>query len=305
MVQQASKNALGNGGGRKARPDKGHAKNGKARFDHVYNQPDPRPYFQTLERVGYEIPAHGQAVFSLLADRLRAERGRPDLTVLDLCCSYGVNGALLNHEVTLDLLYERYRSPELAALSSRELAASDAAFYAGCRRESPARVVGIDTASRAVGYALRAGLLDEGSDENLEFAEPSAALSRQLAQVDLITVTGGIGYISERTFARVLDAATGAPWVASFALRWVAYEPISAVLAKYGLVTETLATRTFPQRRFADDGERSYVLSELRRMGIDPTDKEEEGRYHANFYLSRPAPQVRAAPLEELTAAAV
>lgn len=285
--------------------ENGHAKNGKARFDHVYDEPDPRPYFQTLEQFEYEIPAHGQTMFGLLVRRLREETGCSDVTTLDLCCSYGVNAALLNHDLSLSDLYQRYGSPEVADLSSEELADSDTEFYAACRVESPVRVLGVDTAGRAVGYALRAGLLSGGSDENLEIAEPSEALSRQLAGVDLITVTGGIGYISERTFARALDRATGTPWVASFALRWVPYEPITAVLGKYGLVTEQLSTHTFPQRRFADEEERAYVLGELRRMGVDTTNKEDEGRYHANFYLSRPAPQARAAPLEELAAAVV
>ncbi len=285
------------------RTGNGHAKGGKARFDHVYNEPDPRPYFQTLEQFGYEIPAHGQAIFPLLVDRIRQERGREDVTVLDLCCSYGVNAALLNHDLTLDDLYERYRSPELQSLSSQELAASDAAFFAQRQRPSAARVVGVDTAERAVRYAVQAGVLASGSSENLEVAEPSEGLSEELREVDVITVTGGIGYISEKTFARVIDRAKSAPWVASFALRWVSYEPIAAVLKTYGLMTEKIENRTFPQRRFAGHEERDYVLAELVRMGIDPTAKEAEGRYHAEFYLSRPTLQARSAPLEELMAA--
>ncbi len=284
-----------------AETENGHAKDGKARFDHIYNQPDPRPYFQTLEQFGYEIPAHGQAMFRVLVAKLLEERNPEDLAVLDLCCSYGVNAALLNHDLTLGDLYERYRSPELAGLSSEELADDDAEFYAK-RRRSPLRTLGIDTADQAVGYAARAGLLAEGSHENLEMAGPSEGLNRCLARVGLVTVTGGIGYISEHTFDRVLQGTGGLPWVASFVLRWVSYNPIAAVLEKHGLVTETLATRTFPQRRFTDEGERAYVLDELARIGIDPTGKEAEGRYHADFYLSRPAAHVKALPLEELAA---
>ncbi len=287
---------------RVAEAENGHAKDGKARFDHIYNQPDPRPYFQTLEQFGYEIPAHGQAMFTLLVAKLLEEKRPEDLAVLDLCCSYGVNATLLNHDLTLDDLYQRYRSPELADLSSRELADDDARFYGSRRRRSPLPMLGIDTADQAVGYAARAGLLAVGSHENLETADPSESLRRCLAGVGLITVTGGIGYISERTFDRVLQATGGTPWVASFALRWVSYDPIASVLDKHGLVTETLATRTFPQRRFTDEAERAYVLAELARIGIDPAGKEAKGRYHAHFYLSRPAAHVKQLPLEELAA---
>ncbi len=301
-VQQETTKGHHNGSQGMADTEKGHAKGGKARFDHIYNQPDPRPYFQTLERFGYEIPAHGQAMFSLLVKRLRQETGSTDLTVLDLCCSYGVNAALLNHELTLASLYERYRSPELAELSSQELAGSDAEFYGRHRRESALRVVGIDTAHQAVAYGARAELLAEGSHENLETTDPSEGLRRHLAGVGLITVTGGIGYISERTFDRVLLSTSGTPWVASFVLRWVSFEPIAAVLGRHGLVTEKLLSDTFPQRCFTDDSERTYVLEELSRIGIDPTGKEADGRYHADFYLSRPASHVRALALEELAA---
>ncbi|MDQ3574509.1 MAG: hypothetical protein M3404_06240, partial [Actinomycetota bacterium] len=133
-----------------ANTENGHAKGGKARFDHIYNQPDPRPYFRTLEQFGYEIPAHGQSMFSLLVGKIMEETGSEDLTVLDLCCSYGVNAALLNHEISLESLYERYRSPEAASLTSQELADADAVFFRQLRRPSLLRVVGIDTADQAV-----------------------------------------------------------------------------------------------------------------------------------------------------------
>lgn len=215
--------------------------------------------------------------------------------MLDLCCSYGINGALLNHDVTLDALYARYCSAELAALSSDELVVADRAFYRDHRRPHPVQVVGVDVATQAVAYAERSGLLCAGSSENLELEDPSAALAHRLTGVDLITVTGGVGYITECTFDRVLRYANAGPgcWVAVFALRWVAYRRIAEVLARYGLVTEQLSGHTFRQRRFAGETERDYVLGELKSMGIDPTGKETEGWYHSNLYLSRPAEHQR------------
>jgi hypothetical protein len=90
-----------------------------------------------------------------------------------------------------------------------------------------------------------------------------------------------------------------APWVAVFALRWVDYEGISAVLSRYGLVTEKLAGHTFTQRRFANVEEREYVLEELAGMSLDPAGKEDTGWYHADFYLSRPLEEAKL-PLEAL-----
>ena len=92
------------------------------------------------------------------------------------------------------------------------------------------------------------------------------------------------------------------PWVVVLALRWVSYEEISDVLGRHGLVTEKLVGHTFEQRRFADDAEREYVCRELRSMGIDTEGREDDGSYHAEFYLSRPAEQVSESSVGELLA---
>ena len=66
----------------------------KADFTHIYTQPDPRAYYRTLGALDYEIPQHGRGVFDVVLDELRASNEAP--VVLDVCCSYGINAALLN-----------------------------------------------------------------------------------------------------------------------------------------------------------------------------------------------------------------
>jgi hypothetical protein len=279
-----------------------HQKVGKANFDLIYNLEDPREYFNTLGQFDYCIPQHGQRLFSELIEARRdASRngdGAQRFRVVDVCCSYGINATLLKYETTLEEMYARYGSGELTGLSSEELAEDDAAFYGARRREASPEFVGLDVAHNAVSYGLRSGILDAGFAENLEEDEPTEALSRAVAGADLLTITGGIGYVTERTFERLLDrmveGADGRmPWVAAFALRWVSYDRISEVLSDYGLVTEKLAGRTFTQRRFTDAAEQEYVLEELTKMGVDTTSKEDAGWYHANFYLSRPAEEAK------------
>lgn len=279
-----------------------HEKSGKANFDLIYDLEDPREYFNVLGEFDYSIPQHGYRLFSALLEARRDKVvGERPLRVVDVCCSYGVNAALLKYETTLDDLYARYGSEELSSLSSEELAVSDAAFYRERRREKELEVVGLDVARNAVSYGIRSGILDDGFAENLEEDEPSDELCRAVSSVDLLSVTGGVGYISERTFERLLDCASGgqSPWVATFALRWVSYEEISEALSVYGLVTEKLEGHTFTQRRFTGDEEREYVLDELAKMDVDTTGKEDEGWYYANFYLSRPAEEAEV-PVEKL-----
>ncbi|MFD7546467.1 hypothetical protein ACFV0R_12645 [Streptomyces sp. NPDC059578] len=271
---------------------------GKANFGSIYDCPDPRPYFETLRPLGYQIPHHGQAVFRVLVDALHGlHPGRTPLTVVDLCCSYGINAALLNHRVTLAELYARYASPRVAALSSRDLAIEDRAFFDARRTPAAVSVTGIDAAPRAVGYARDTGLHDHSFAENLEVAAASPALRRALAATDLITVTGGIGYVRTRTFHTLLDCVAHPPWVAAFVLRTVPYQAIADLLARSGLVTEKLPARTFRQRRFADDAEREAAFDALAGIGLRTADREADGYYHADLYLSRPAADAAALPL--------
>lgn len=273
---------------------------GKVSFDDLYDQPDPRAYFRTLATLDYQIPEHARSLFSFLARTLRARAGADRFGVLDLCCSYGVNATLLNHDLTLADLYARYRDPELDALSSDELAASDRWFYAHHRRPDTLPVVGLDAAENAIDYALRAGLLDAASTENLEQDSPSDELKGHLADIGLITVTGGIGYITEATFEQILGSATGAqpPWLAAFSLRWVDMAPIGAVLERYGLRLEVLRGRTFRQRRFASHDEREHALGQLRQLGLDPEGVETDGYHHTALYVARPPDAARAVPLD-------
>lgn len=278
---------------------------GKADFSHIYDRPDPRDYFRTLGDLDYEIPQRAKPVFDRLLDALRPRRAAAateTLRVLDLCCSYGVNAALLRCHVSLDDLFERYASPDLDALSPSEVCALDRRFYADHLRPDAVVVSGLDTAANAIGYGCRSGLLDSGWSDDLESSDPSPELAAMLGEVDLVTSTGGIGYITHRTLDQVVRSRPGqrAPWVAAFVLRQIPYEQISKTLAGCGLVTEYLDTTSFPQRRFASPGERDSVLRALDERGVDPTGLETEGRYYADLYLSRPAGDAAELPLGRL-----
>ena len=80
------------------------------------------------------------------------------------------------------------------------------------------------------------------------------------------------------------------------------YDPIESCLRDWGLETEKLEGRTFIQRRFANSEERNHSLERLAELGIDPTGKEEDGSYHAEFYLSRPPADIEKLPLAQLLA---
>jgi hypothetical protein len=67
----------------------------KADFHAIYRRPDPRAYFHTLGSLDYVIPHLAQPIIAQLVAACRRVHARP-VTVLDLGCSYGINGALLS-----------------------------------------------------------------------------------------------------------------------------------------------------------------------------------------------------------------
>ncbi|MGW0767083.1 hypothetical protein [Streptomyces sp. NPDC002676] len=263
---------------------------GKSRFDDIYGCPDPRAYFRRLAPLEYEIPHHAQPVFRQVSTHRAAlddgHPGRP--AVLDVCCSYGINAALLNHDVTLAEMYERYSSPDRQAMSTAELAAQDKEFYAERRRPDAVPVFGLDVAAPAVHYALEVGLLDAAFTDDLEQGPPSPGLRRALAEVGLVTLTGGGSYVTARTFTALLAGARRQVWVSAFVLRTVSYHPIVRALAAHGLSTTVDVSRTYPQRLFTDEREQRYAIEAVRALGGDPAGREKDGRFHSLHYESRP-----------------
>ena len=207
--------------------------------------------------------------------------------MLDLCCSYGINAALLNHHLTLSELYAHYTGPEAERLTRDELIERDKEFYATRRRADATPVIGLDAAGHAVRYAVAVGLLDEAYAENLEQRPPSPGLRRAVAGAGLITVTGGIGYITHRTFEALLDCAGVPLWVAAFVLRTVSYQPVITCLADHGLLTET-AAQTYPQRLFTGPADSATPSNRPCSPVTTPPVLRREAATTRQLYQSRP-----------------
>ena len=276
----------------------------KADLEHIYNQRDPRAYFRELSKLDYDIPGAAKPLFEKLIARLKA-RQEKTVRVLDLGCSYGVNAAMLKHDMTMPELYAHWAPNQFADADADEVLAHDKRFFS--ERDDPDRieVIGLDQAANAVTFAEESGLIDEGVVANLEVQQLPELAKEGLAPVDLVTSTGCIGYVTERTFEQLLPVVTTgrAPWIANFVLRLFPFDEIERALAKWGYRTEKLEGRTFAQRRFVSEDEQQKVVQLLRDSGIDPVGKEANGYLHAEFYLSRPTEDASQASLSELLAA--
>jgi hypothetical protein len=276
----------------------------KANLDHIYDQPDPRAYFRELGKLGYVIPGVAKPIFQKLISHLHRLRSDP-VNVLDLGCSYGINAALLKYDLSMSELYERWADKAPVAASSEAMVRYDRRYFDTLDLLDDISVVGFDLAESAVAFGETTGLLDSGHAVNLETEPLPETAAEELAAVDLMISTGCVGYVTEKSFERLLPAVTQgqSPWIGNFVLRMFPFDAIEGTLGGWGYVTEKLEGRTFPQRRFASDEEQELMLKQLQLCGVDPTGKEEEGQLLAEFYLSRPAEEAEEIPIGRLLAA--
>ncbi len=255
---------------------------GKTSFDHIYTEPDPRPYFRTLRALDYHLPQLAKPYFA----KLIAEHGAR--TVLDVGCSYGVNAALYRCDTTMDELYAHYAGNEAAGLDRAALLDRDRALAT----TRDVAFLGLDVAAPALAYAREAGFLDEAVHADLEHNEPTERHSAVLGRADLVVSTGCIGYVTERTITRLAGLPGGRrPAMAHFVLRMFSYEPVADGLAALGYDTTGVAG-VFRQRRFASAQEQEQILDALRTAGVEPHELEIAGWLCAGLYLSRPTETV-------------
>jgi SAM-dependent methyltransferase len=275
----------------------------KAIFDDIYGSNDPRSYFSVLGDLDYMIPDVAEPVVrQILAAKAAVTGVKP--VVLDVGCSYGINAAVHRFPLTFTGLRHRYARREMRAVSPEELVRLDRNFYAAWPDVGLARFIGLDMSAPAIRYATGVGLLEQGIVADLEKETLSAESARIIRSTDVIMSTGCIGYVTEKTFSKILGATEEPPWIISFVLRMFPFDPLATAFAQHGLVTERLTGATFIQRRFRDAEEFESSLVTLAALGVDATGLESEGLLHADLILSRPEADARAAPLEDIVTVA-
>ncbi|WP_027571388.1 hypothetical protein [Bradyrhizobium sp. WSM1743] len=275
----------------------------KAIFDDIYALDDPRAYFTVLGGLDYMIPDVAEPVVrQILAAKASATGLKP--VVLDVGCSYGINAAVHRFPLTFGGLRHRYARREMRAISSETLVRLDRHFYAAWPDVGLARFIGLDVSAPAISYATNVGLLEQGIVADLEQEPLWTDSAHILRSVDVVMSTGCIGYITEKTFSKILDATHKCPWIISFVLRMFPFESFASTFASRGLVTERLSGATFVQRRFRDAEEFEGCLASLAALGLDATGLESEGLFHADLMLSRPEADARATPLQSIVTVA-
>ncbi|KXH54150.1 hypothetical protein CSAL01_08942 [Colletotrichum salicis] len=288
----------------------------KADFKSIYNQSDPRAYFEALTPLQYQIPqlalpfvnrilqhisssAPSASPCRIISTNDGAVTTANKVKVLDVGSSYGINAALLRHDIDMDGLAAHYASTP--KLSSREQIEADERFFTrrrsrrGQGSENKVEVIGLDVAPEAISYSLQTGLHAAGFTDNLEIHDPSPDLRNALRDVKLVVCTGGVGYVGASTFSRIAAAARASPsspselWMVTFVLRVFSFDEVAEGLrTEFGLVTEKVEGRVFRQRRFSSREEQRAAVEDVRRKGLDERGLEGDEWFWAECWVTRP-----------------
>jgi hypothetical protein len=281
--------ALAPGQGGQVTVDKFDFNTAKFNFSDVYQLADPSPYFASMRNADYQIPQNALPIFIRLIELLRESRRKSNITIADIGCSYGVNGALLKYDVELAELYDHFRTREL--LVDRAAALEfDVNYFANLRERGPITVCGLDSSKPAIDFALRAGLIDVGAALDLEtdeLYEPTGPL--EFRDVDLIISTGCVGYVTTVTFEKILQATnpTNRPPIASSVLRTFDYRPFERCFEEFGLISHHFPL-PLKQRNIMSTMEGASTIAALESQGIEPAGLESTGSLYANLYVAAP-----------------
>jgi predicted TPR repeat methyltransferase len=276
-------------------PDQAFDRTGKVVLSSVYDSPDPRAYWRTLAALDYRVPEEAKPYFlrALMERRAQSWSGGP-CKVVDLGCSYGVNGALLRFNLSVADIHRRYATEHAAALDRATLLRRDRALEARRNLEG-VRFVGIDVSPNAATYALEAGFVDDILVANLEGRALSPNERALVTDADLVFSTGCIGYVTVETLERILDASDErAPWMVHTALRMFDLGVIERVLARRGYMMAR-NPRLVRQRRFASRREQEQILDTLSCRGLDCSALEAEGWLYAYIVLALPRSEANSA----------
>lgn len=261
---------------------------GKVSLDHIYAQPDPRAYFRELRELDYRIPQLAKPYFAKLVDDYRQARQVTRCQIVDIGCSYGINAALLNCDLTMDELYDRYCGEAVRPVSRAELLRQDRELVRARGGLDRHRFVGLDASQPALAYAREAGFLDADVHADLESDPPTEQQRAVFDSTDLVISTGCLGYVTGTTLERVITASgERRPWLAHFVLRMFPFEPVADMLTRLGYDTIPV-DGVFKQRRFAGEQEQTRMLDTLTTRGIDSEGLETDGWLYARLYISLP-----------------
>lgn len=267
----------------------------KASFEDVYHSPTPHAYLEEMDRLNYEIGEQASPYFEATARLMLEQLGpRAPVKMLDLGCSYGVGAALLNHSISFRELARFFAEHESRDYHDCIEATRGLLEATGSPDAVPC--LGLDRSEEALRFAEDTGLLDGTIARNLEEDQslPPDEV-RMIRECNLLTSTGAIGYVGDRTLSVLLrhlgksNKQPHGPYSIVTILRMFDSAPIAASFERFGFHCAAVPDVRLRQRQFETEEEQACTLKLLAKRGLDTHGWESEGFLYADLFAAAPA----------------
>jgi len=261
----------------------------KKDFTDIYRQKFPDDYLEEMRRLQYRIPNSTKSFYMSLAEQLYKKLSRP-INILDIGSSYGINAALMKHDLEMSDLDDFFLTEENTNVEQTKQ------FFEKLPSKDYLKFYQIDISDPALQFSEEVKLCTKGICINLE---TESLPIKELPSFDMIIATGCIGYIGYKAFSNLFElikkqqtkysqTEIDKPIFAFSVLRIFDMEKIQQTFDDFGYSLVKTDLGPIRQRQFSDSDEKSQTVSLLHEKGIDPKDFEDDGHFYAHFYIASP-----------------
>jgi len=261
----------------------------KKDFTDIYGQKFPNDYLEEMRRLHYRIPNKTKSFYLSLAEQLYKRLARP-INILDIGSSYGINAALMKHDLEMSDLDDFFLKRENTSMEQTKQ------FFEKLPSNNHLKFYQIDISDPALQFSEEVKLCKKGICVNLETESFSI---NEIPSFDMIIATGCIGYIGYKAFSNLFvlikkqqtkfsQSEIDKPIFAFSVLRIFDMEKIQQTFDYYGYSLVRTDLGPIRQRQFSDSEEKSQTVSLLHDKGIDSKDYEDDGYFYAHFYIASP-----------------
>jgi hypothetical protein len=261
----------------------------KKKFTDIYTQKFPDDYLEEMKKLHYRIPDKTKILYLSLAKQLYKKLSRP-INILDIGSSYGINSALMKHDLEMSDLDDFFLQEDSTNLEQTRQ------FFEKIPSNDNLNFYQIDISNPALQFSEDVKLCKKGICVNLE---TDGLPIKELPSLDMIIATGCIGYIGFKAFSNLFElikkqqtkysqSDIDKPIFAFSVLRIFDMEKIRKTFDYYGYSLVRTDLDPIRQRRFSDSDERHQTISLLNSKGIDVKGFEDDGYFYAHFYVASP-----------------
>jgi SAM-dependent methyltransferase len=238
----------------------------KHRFDDIYNLDEPDTFFHAMKKLSYRTPDYLTPSIEILRTFVDENAIGGKITILDLCCGYGLNSLLLKHDLDMEGIVDFIANPQRSA----EGTLKRGRLFALGNDDTEIRIVGADIADKALRYAHSRGLIDDFVCKNLEEDALSSVEQLVISEVDIIISTGSLSYITARSIKAYLSGIDSNKPLLTLFWPLLGHDTsnVIAALAAFDMDVVDEEETFYWHREYASIHERDRFFARYERSGI-------------------------------------